>query len=597
MALPNNGVFGSVLTYSGISLGLVGTNFIERSPIYSEDGTEYLWTHWVFDVTCVYNQGISNNTPTATDNAVRGALMTPRCALTYTVNGEQLISSPNGLPTDVNNGPRPISCKISKNIGGTTFLVQYKVETWVTECQVGRPDTVISNRWKTIDTVDEQLRTTKRYIGRAVLRADNLAGLQFSADHYRSFLFPPVPLGFKRVQMNVQLSEANNMLFYDVVDQEQFVTIGNQHQSNGVMKWEAFYMTGTLEDEGGAAVPMCKAGIEISVWGERDTDNLTLALWCIRLAYQKLQLDAPGANMPVLRRVHFMTALHDRHVKLQCEVMKAPVNAANNVSILDLLQLKDDKIKVFTNDGVSPQPYVEGTRGSHQWDMLAQSIRGYCQTCVDQNNQNSYLQPVEWGDDGSDGNYDNTYPKVNVSLGDYLPYYENNQYSDNIYNEYRVDVHYETDMGVIQAPVSAGTYYGSSLGGQTTSYPSQAVSSSFMQAYTPMTKKVVTWTAQRFGEVPVIPDPVPQDTNLVLLHQKYQLTAPEVMADTETEIYHASGTYYYGLKNPQKPGDVLKTGSLPWTTLTFGQGEYDEWADGILDNTGQNPVSQLGGTN
>src|SRR5437870_12887516 len=47
--------FGASLIYNNIPLQICRTNSFESEAVYSEDGADYLYTHFVLDLQCVFN--------------------------------------------------------------------------------------------------------------------------------------------------------------------------------------------------------------------------------------------------------------------------------------------------------------------------------------------------------------------------------------------------------------------------------------------------------------------------------------------------------------------------------------------------------------
>lgn len=565
----------TVLTYNTITLSLIKTNLIRREPVYSADGTEYLYTHWSLDVTGILNPGLDEGfTPGATDVLIRASLAEPRQQLTYTVGADTVLSCPaNGFTTDANNGPRPFKFNVTRITGSTTFHVEFGVECWVIECNQNSPPAIISNRWQSVDQVDEDFLTTKIYRGIAVFRTDMLTLLGNSPDHYRNQIFPPIQLGFKRVQINAIMHPSINSLSYEVIDREQTVYLGDQHSKYGVTRFEGWYQTSTISNtEGGAGSGMVLAKIDVNVWGEKDTTNWQLVLFAMQVIYQKLQLDGSVDPIPTLKNVAIRKALHARMIQATAEVLINPSQDINGISILNMLQLEKDDLDIFVKDWTNPQPYDAGTRGSHRWEMLAQQFREVCQKAP------ALLARQQ--DNDSDEPYDITDPTtVNISVSDSLPYYQSNQYSSDVYHDYRVDVAYVTDYNYIQAPVASST-------------PAVSV----LQVAAPVSKKIVTWTAERPGSPPTMPLAQTTDSTLTLLSAQVTPTVPGLMADTSTPIYKASGVYTYAW-NGYISDQTLTTGIVPWTTLNFSDGEYGTWSSEIIDAIDNESGSTQGNAN
>ena len=81
---------------------------------------------------------------------------------------------------------------------------------------------------------------------------------------------------------------------------------------------------------------------------------------------------------------------------------------------------------------------------------------------------------------------------------------------------------------------------------------------------------ICDWTTSRVGAQPIIPDPTSLDPNWILLDEVYQPVMITVMPDGNTPVYRISGTYIYGLKNPN--ATTIRNayfGRPPWLENTF----------------------------
>lgn len=586
----------STLIYNNIELELVKTLLFAQEAEYSPDGSEYLWTHFIIEVQAVFNpeatsydQGPTQYpgiTPTMTDVNLRFALMQPRQSLTFKVGSDVLLSSPDTpigggspYPCDANNGPRPVICNIRRIDGSTTMIIHYRIETWLVECPTN--DTyLLSNRWAVTDHIDENFKTTKIWRGLAQFRGDMLQAAGYNADHFRDQVLPPLLPSFQRKDITVNMASNLNAIEYQVVDVEQVVTLGDtmQQGQSGVTHFEATYITGTYQNnEAGAASPLARAQVNVKVWGNPDSANWNLFVFAVKVALQKTQLDqnlqnANGNPAVILNSVQVLEAIHDRYVELTLQCLVSPDNQQQGFSILSTVQLQMDQLKVFTNDWTSPAPPNDNnTRGTWPYEIIFQDLKDAC------GKQNIEYNGGQ-GQPGSQYLYGPTPPSVQGTLSPDLPY-SKSSYSTDVYSDYRVNVSYQQDQNVLMAPIAVS-------GGYT----------SYMITAAPMTRKVVEWTAERWGSAPKIPNPNSTDTNLVLLYAPISVAAPGLMPNTSTPIYRASGTYTYGLKKPLTMGtDTMSSGLLPWTTLNFTDGDYKNWQTGIIDN-GQSSSSGSSGS-
>jgi hypothetical protein len=107
--------------------------------------------------------------------------------------------------------------------------------------------------------------------------------------------------------------------------------------------------------------------------------------------------------------------------------------------------------------------------------------------------------------------------------------------------------------------------------------------------------KMVTWTAERLGSMPDLPNPNVNDTNLVLMDTIIDPAAPELLQDGESHIFRVSGQYTYGMKKAQGSGDQLAMGTVPFTDIPYQENLIlpANFVHGIIDQGGAQQ-SQLG---
>ena len=202
------------LDYGPISLDVIKTNTIDRTPVMTDDGADLLYEKWEIEVEGIYNpETVSyagsppvagcGNFPAETDAAIHWTLMQPRQVLVYTVNGVILLHSPSDpqgdLDVDAYVGPQPVECAV-KQIGSTkTWVVTFRIITWVRQCPQPMKYPLISNRYEVAHQVDDSHMTTIVTSGVAVFASDalaatqNAAGVSAIADSFRASACPSSP--------------------------------------------------------------------------------------------------------------------------------------------------------------------------------------------------------------------------------------------------------------------------------------------------------------------------------------------------------------------------------------------------------------------
>lgn len=248
------------LTYGPVTLRLVKFVSCERTPVYDESDTDYLWTEWNLVVDALYSPenpdyattagpgdplGWNQNTaasPVTTDVALRHYLAAPRQRLRVFFNSgpgngplhlETWLESPRpGDPVDCLNGPHPTVLSVQDVRGhGRTMLVRWAVRTATLDCGFGgRPASYLrSNRWQVTVSMDpDDYAETRTFRGRATFRADMMKRDGLYPDMARFDLLPPVPLSCKRLVDEITVLPDGHSVEYVVRDVEQLVPYVDQ---------------------------------------------------------------------------------------------------------------------------------------------------------------------------------------------------------------------------------------------------------------------------------------------------------------------------------------------------------------------------------
>lgn len=229
------------LTYNGVSLEISDTQSVIREDMYSEDGQTYLYTRWLFQVACIYNPNATSSLagvamPAATDVAIRNALSLPRKTLTYVDEaGATILTSPAaGFPCDSRGGPYVRVNQIRKIWGSRSWLVVFAVETFINE---GNTSVILSNRWDMSADIDVDHYATRTIRGVAVFDKGQLDKVGKAADQFRKDLFHPVPINFRRENVQVYTASDGCTVYYTVIDKEQPVNL----LFNNPTRFEAYH--------------------------------------------------------------------------------------------------------------------------------------------------------------------------------------------------------------------------------------------------------------------------------------------------------------------------------------------------------------------
>lgn len=226
--------------YNGIRLDLVKTNYLDREPVLSSDGTTFLYLKWTHDFVAMYNpQATSYNSfgdraagemPRVTDKAIRQKLAQPRGKYVWVLDDPQepVISSPqktknaNGIMVDavcdMNHGPIVEALSVNEIHGTKSWAIRMVITTWINECSDS--PVLLSNRFEQSMITDDQGFTTISTVGEAEFNLPKLAAYALEADDYRPKLGLPVPQGFKRINIDVAQSSDGKTVHYRFDDEQ-----------------------------------------------------------------------------------------------------------------------------------------------------------------------------------------------------------------------------------------------------------------------------------------------------------------------------------------------------------------------------------------
>lgn len=362
-----------LITYNGVELKIVSTNYVNFTPVYNGDGSAYLGTDWDIDVICHVHpyatsyhrvadnevQAVAGETPGHTINAIRKSLETPHAILTITAGGETIIDSPGlsdgvRMPCDASgHGPICSVFSIKQIIGIKHFICHCRFQTRVNDNNIfdysiaGRSP-VASNVWTVIEDIDDLLYPVRTIAGQAVLRADVMRRLQLTANSFRNAFFFPVPNNFQRESAHVELSTDGTTLTYTIRDEGKCYNLGAE---SPVRRFEG-YMTGFCKS-GGAVRPWIQTmlgfaeqganpinvpaavfglpgrafanlqrnlnqyhvNVRADMWGARDARKGTMFDIGTSLCLQQLK-DIPGGNVG-LQEFVFRSAMHEKYISIE----------------------------------------------------------------------------------------------------------------------------------------------------------------------------------------------------------------------------------------------------------------------------------------
>lgn len=250
------------LQYGKINLKIVKFLLCERTAEYDPSGIDYLYTRWKISVEGLYTRNTPINVPYAvsykasdpgfvpygpdlvfpaaeysapvTDRSLIHALQVPRQRLVLSFGSANdgsnevwaAFPSSTSYPCDLINGPIPLECSVQEIRGeGGMFLVRFTVETASNDCQIngGLTQYILSNRWTSTISMDENYFETRTFKGMAIFRADLIHRDHLQIDTFRPNILPPTPINCKRFIDELTVSPDGHTYNYTIRDVDQEV--------------------------------------------------------------------------------------------------------------------------------------------------------------------------------------------------------------------------------------------------------------------------------------------------------------------------------------------------------------------------------------
>lgn len=271
-----------LIQYNGIRLSVVKMEDWSKEPVYTSDGADILFAKHTIGVRCVFNPDAtgSPNFPGESWRTLEKALESNRQKLYVIDGGFTVLESPqkiNGKEPGVDAylGPKVLLAKVREVHGLKTYIVDFRVETWVVPGN-GNGSALIGHRWSMVQRYDEQFLETRTISGEISLRSDVLAVTALRPDNFRESVFHPIQDGFQRTDVTVEAVSDNTRLTYSFTDSEQWLS---RNLLNPITKLQGFYRVENNNIGGDPNVlfsgkapsifPILTRSISVEAWGRR----------------------------------------------------------------------------------------------------------------------------------------------------------------------------------------------------------------------------------------------------------------------------------------------------------------------------------------
>lgn len=540
-------------SYGSTTLGYARTVRLSEEPVFDPSGVDYLFTRVRLAVAGVLAYG-SLNVPPATGGEkpadvarrIEHALMTPRQRLRYRLAGRVVFavdpppktglaaSTPADeqvgakLVVDADHGPKPVSLSFPLMVEGginVEFEIEFHIVTCSAAASVGQQRGYASNRFETKEEFNELGYRTVRTSGVMIGRSDIPGNL----DQFRSKVVPAVPNGYQRVGSTWTLSPDGLRLAYEFSDKELYLTPPEPAKKCG----------------GRLLVASNNAGAtyvgQLNLWleGPKTVTKAALLTKALSIASSVLgRFMVRGENQrSPMAQLSIGTDLWE-----------------NRVEVSGRVTLDAKKIQfVVGTDNPSLEIFVQDIPGSPKENQppVAPPIRGmfplmeliaaeYNDPCVIQslvNATGTTPQGVEYPKAGTN--------PASVAQGP-VSTPTTTPTTEVPYDTYLISVRYDTDSG-------KRVLWGSAPG----------VLHPVVQPYQPTLDLEVSWTAERTGQTPDIPDPCPPPETKVkdplrggVLVDNFVLTTQRIQTEQITRVaggafrHVITGVYRYSVRSP-----------------------------------------------
>lgn len=551
---------GTNLKYGDVTIINCLTRKFEETAVYDESGTDLLYHQFRIRVVGYCHSsgasarvGVTTNVPfrtaTSSQTALRTALMEPRKSFQFTVNGQTLLAAAaNGnrlVPPwgDLNNGPKPQQCVVVKIAGAALYQVEFEIEVCVLECNENTNSSgVLSNRWSMSDVIDESFYTTRTITGKL-----RVVAAELNAQSFRSFVIPPLQLGFRRQSISIVTTPDGLTMEYNIVDVEMYAA-----PPFPGCKWEATHTVSTTDGVG------ISVELNILLVGAKDTPKKDLIQACTMLAMSRCDRNSKGHQIESAAIVDHM---HENAVEMRLVVRQQPdkslalyaFDELNFGKILTEAESQDYKREEW------PIPKQYGT--ATPTGLFACYLQTPC------NEKHNVPQTVgkpkeEKTPRGTEVfTYEGEGSSTTPSIGDGV---FNPTSTANMYTFYQIDSDYHSDELVVGMPIAAASSSGDSD------------SMAFITLAKSCTKRIIKVAAERHGAWPNVPSAqkivdLGGGVTAKLMSSKLNPKAPQLTPDGEHYTYSIDAEYVYGLSKPIASLPSIASGSLPWLGLTLNQ--------------------------
>lgn len=609
---------GTVQTYNGVIMHDVQTLSFEQVTEYDDSRTDKVFDRFIIRTRSIVHpneflpDGIGHpvgvkfssasvvTTNTATDrmNAVHRTLMQPRGHYRFQVGEKLLSATPHaGQPdSDVNNGPKPIRCNITRVVGASCFEVEFEIEICIVYCDAGQAALlatlasastgavenlkVLNNRWRITEEIDANLCRHRTIEG--TLRVGHIS---YYPHAFRRLCVPPLEKGFRRKRMMFADTPDGLSLHYQIVDEERYAS-----PPPPAVDWDATYT-----EISGVGALMGRAEMKIRLTGTPNCDKQKLVAALIGVVKSRLHniqisesQQSQGSYYCYLEHAAIVEHLHEpvvqahyvvRHMTNggQANSVSSPTSTAEVVFNTPTAQFGNP----LTIPGYDPKRWPRAGVWIDQspYGLFAKYLQSPCWPVhgvptpiyPDQNGGGPNDDPGE-GDDkdqietlifhGTESSVDWDLPNADGS---------EQLSSAHPYTFYQVDLEYDLRDGVMHLPIARW--------GGTPTPPGNPAS-----VMIPIHRGMGTYGyfvhAERVNAWPVIDQAVlaavdPNGIPMSRLSRQLVSASPDVLADGATRLFKLQVRYRYAMESAPDNDSFYAGGTTPMQRFTAVENRID----------------------
>jgi hypothetical protein len=582
--------FGTDLVIGTVKFRDVLTKEFSHRCVYDKSDTDLLYHEIKIDIETLISEDDSAIGPTVNGNidqklaAIR-LILHPRRDVEFTIGDRVLLrasADPQSEFRDVNNGPKIKDLKIIYIAGFKSFRISFSLEVARVFCgaaesfgesfQVQENKDVLNNRW----TIQET-RNTDYYMTRKVTGLLRVAHSSIWPHAMRHLVMPQLVRGYRRESMDFLQSADGLELSYTIIDQQRYAA-----PPAPAIDWANAIHQEKLTDGGGKAM----ASISVGLIGAPGTPKSQLLTACAKVVENRLgnlrSIDGSPLKSHVIGAC-ITDFMKENQVELTVDVLHTKLAEENNILFyigivfetlgrLPGVQSADpdreDEAHWNADIWPNPIPYDSNTPAGIFATYLQTPCNGYHGMPYVHEGDPENEQPPSY-ETRSD-------PEIRVYKGEIKwrsdevgqnPGTVSPDQKDFPYIVYEVESHYQTDTGILAAPIASSANDASD-----TVYVGRLHGS--------IARHVVYVRGKRIGARPQMPEPLEAFTD-TMGHITYRLERshlvplpPELMPAANEYLYTTEMQLVYVMSRAPKVTDYLRAGSLPWDKTTAFENRY-----------------------